>query len=53
MPGFHLVFFAFRCSFWFFVPTKYQNEKCDVQMETSAKNQNEQQKHLPVFVFEI
>ena len=53
-------FFAFRCSFWFFVPTKSHNEQCDAQMETSTKNQNEQQKaitsnkrHLPVLVFEI
>ena len=53
-------FFAFRCSFWFFVPTKSHNEQCDAQMETTTKNQNEQQKaitsnkrHLPVLVFEI
>ena len=53
-------FFVFRCSFWFFVPTKNQNEQCDIQMDTSTKNQNEQQKvktsnqsHLPVLVFEI
>ena len=59
-PGFHLDIFAFRCSFWFFVPTKSHNEQCDAQMETSTKNQNEQQKaitsnkrHLPVLVFEI
>ena len=59
-PGFHLDFFAFCCSFWLFVPTKSHNEQCDAQMETSTKNQNEQQKtktsnkrHLPVLVFEI
>ena len=53
-------FFAFCCAFWFFVPTKSHNEQCDVQMETSTKKQNEQQKaitsnkrHLPVLVFEI
>ena len=64
LPNLSLVsiwtFFAFRCSFWFFVPTKSHNEQCDAQMETSTKNQNEQQKaitsnkrHLPVLVFEI
>ena len=54
------IFFAFCCSFWIFVPTKSHNEHCDAQMETSTKNQNEQQKaitsnkrHLPVLVFEI
>ena len=59
-PGFHLDFFAFCCSFWFFEPTKSHNKQCDAQMETSTKNQNEQQKaatsnksHLPVLVFEI
>ena len=53
-------FYAFCCSFWFFVPTKDQNEQCDVQMEASTKIQNEQQKAkmsnqrwLPVLVFEV
>ena len=45
-PGFQLDFFAFCCSFWFFVPTKSHNEQCDAQMETSTKNQNEQQKAI-------
>ena len=37
-------FFVFSCSCWFFVRTKSHNEQCDAQMETSAKNQTEQQK---------
>ena len=52
--------FSLCCLFWFFVPTKNQNKQCNVQMETSTKSQNEQQKakasnqrHLPVLVFEI
>ena len=51
-PGFHLDFFAFCCSFWFFVPTETQNEQCDAQMETSTKNQNEQPA-FTCFGFEI
>ena len=59
-PGFHLDFVAFCCSFWFFVLTKSHNEQCNAEMETSTKNQNEQQKaiksnkrHLPVLVFGV
>ena len=36
-PGFHLDFLTFCCSFWFFVPTKNENEQCDAQMEASTK----------------
>ena len=59
-PGFHLDLFTFCCSFWFFVPTKSHNKQWDAQMETSTKNENEQQKaitsnkrHLPILGFEI
>ena len=45
-PGFHLDFLAFCCSFWFFVPTKSYNEQCHALMETSTKNQNQQQKAM-------
>ena len=53
-------FFAFCCSFWFFVPTKSHNEQCNVQMETSTKtpkratkSHNEQQNAFVCLVFEI
>ena len=46
--------------FGLFCPTENQNEQSNVQMETSTKNQKEQQKaiasnqrHLPVLVFKI
>ena len=57
-PGFHLdfgiLFLRFSCSFWFFVPTKNQNEQCNVQMETfTKKNKTSNQRHLPVLVLEI
>ena len=51
-PGFPLDFFLPSVArFWIFVPTKNQNEHCNVQMETSAKSQNEQPKAFTCFGF--
>ena len=43
-PGFHFDFFAFCCLFWFFAITRYQNEQCNLQMETSTKTKTSNKK---------